>query len=309
MKSVIKATLVILLIGILSPMAFAMGGPPEEVSPNGSTQPATEPAVQATPAQSNKEASPEEINKATIELVRLESKLDRVEDYLDVLSKKMIKARVDGNGNKVIELKAREAEALSQQKNLKEKISKIREKYPELRDQQVTEAQKPAQEVQQKSASIEASQKPFTEPAQKPAPSNIIYHEVGMGDSLMNISRQYFNTPIYYKEIARMNNITDLGYLPQGTRLMIDLSLAGKPLPAEVQKKEPVKPEAEMIIYHVVAQGDTLMSISRRYYGASEYYRDIASLNGLTAASQLKIGMKLKIDKNLKSRLIVVPQL
>jgi hypothetical protein len=73
--------------------------------------------------------------------------------------------------------------------------------------------------------------------------------------------------------------------------------------PEQIEKPKIEKPKAvsQNIVYHVVAAGDTLMSVSRKYFnGSASYYRQIAEMNGLTGASPLKVGMKLKIDKNMK---------
>ena len=130
-----------------------------------------------------------------------------------------------------------------------------------------------------------------------------------MGDTLMSISRKYFDTPAYYKDIAKMNNIADIRYLPQGTKLMIDLNLKGGKAAAVVAPKKAApkpsvkpseKPSTGGIVYHVVMPKDTLMSISRQYFnGSASYYKEIMEWNGLTDPS-LKNGMKLKIDTSLK---------
>jgi len=254
-----------------------MGGhPPEEASQEAKTVTTAQPgtAVETT------KASSEELERATIEIIKLESKLDRLEDYLDLLSKKIVKARASNNVKKIIELKGKEQEATAQAEAVKQKIAKLREKYPELKEQAGTEAAAPSEEAQ-------------TPRAVTP---NIVYHEVVMGDTLMNISRKYFNTPAHYKEIAKMNNITGNTGLSQGMILKIDLDWArGVKQEAKVEVKKPAS--AGGIVYHTVAPGDTLMSISRKYYGTPLLYKDIAAMNGITDLGQLKVGMKLKIDK------------
>ena len=64
--------------------------------------------------------------------------------------------------------------------------------------------------------------------------------------------------------------------------------------PAEIMPKA-----SGSMIYHDVAPGETLMAISRKYYGNASYYKDIAKLNGL-ADYNLRKGMKLKIDLSIK---------
>ena len=128
--------------------------------------------------------------------------------------------------------------------------------------------------------------------------SGIVYHDVEMGDTLVSISKKYYGSPDYYMEIAKLNNIKNIGYVAQGTRLKIDLSLKKSEMPAPAAAA--ATPQESAIVYHVVAAGDTLMSISRKYFdGSASYYKDIAEMNGLTDYN-LKIGMRLKIDKSFK---------
>ncbi len=50
---------------------------------------------------------------------------------------------------------------------------------------------------------------------------------------------------------------------------------------------------------HIVSRGDTLMSISLRYYGSRTRWREIYAVNRdvLPSESALKIGMELKIPQ------------
>lgn len=288
MKKLKIVILVALAVFVLSPATFAMGGPPKEEP---SQAPKVEaPAAAAVTAEPVK-ASSEELNGATAEIIRLESKLDRLEDYLDLLSKKILKARKSGNAGKVIELKSREGEAASQAKNLKEKIAKIREKYPELKELK----EQPAKEKPAVEAAV-----PSHETHPRAVTPNIVYHEVVMGDSLIAISRKYFNTPDFYKEIAEMNGLTDTGGLQQGMILKIDLDWARKEAPKQPSAAKTAA--AGNIIYHKVAAGETLMSISRKYFGTPSLFREIAAMNGITEPGLLKAGMQLKIDKSLKPK-------
>ena len=316
MKQINQFCLVVLLIFALSPIALAMGGPPQSEVPESKpvevqpevqnlTQPAAQAAPAVTAAQTTTTASTEEIGKATVQLIELEAKLEKVDDYLDVLSKKMAKANAEGNTSKVIELKARERESLANRKAISSKIEALKNKYPELRT-----AAAPQQNVQAPIPPVKPL--PPAPVFSTPSTPNIVYHEVEMGDTLMNISRKYFNSPDYFRQIAEANNITDLSYLPQGMTLKIDLNWAKGQAPVQANKpKAAPKPQvaASGIVYHVVAAGDTLMSISRKYFNSASYYREIMSMNGITDPSQLKIGMRLKIDKSLKLQKPTAPTL
>lgn len=61
--------------------------------------------------------------------------------------------------------------------------------------------------------------------------------------------------------------------------------------------REPTRPGQPSAHKHTVAKGDTLMSISQRYYGTRSKWRDIYAANRdvMKSENDLKIGMELKI--------------
>lgn len=72
--------------------------------------------------------------------------------------------------------------------------------------------------------------------------------------------------------------------------------------PAPAQTTPPVPPPtapAASVRRHTVARGDTLMSISLRYYGTRSRWRDILAANRdvLSSETALQIGMQLKIPQ------------
>lgn len=258
----------VFIVGFAS-FSFAMGGPAVEVQGK-----ATEEAKQEVQQPASGEALPGDIESARTELTTLEAQREKTENYLEILNKKIINAKMAKDAKKVSELQAAERIMADRNNKIVKRISSIRQKYPEMQP-----AGKAGTE-----ATGEVSVK-----EEKPAGSNIVYHEVEIGDTLVGISRKYFGTPVYYKEIARMNNISDAASISQGTRLMIDMNIAGRmAVPAE-----------SAVVYYVVMPGDTLMGISRKYFnGSASYYKEIAEMNGI-AGTGLKVGMKLKIDKDL----------
>jgi hypothetical protein len=73
-----------------------------------------------------------------------------------------------------------------------------------------------------------------------------------------------------------------------------------RPSPPPVQSASPpATPPAASFRRHVVNRGDTLMSISLRYYGNRSRWRDIFAANRdvLPSETALKIGMELKIPQ------------
>jgi nucleoid-associated protein YgaU len=68
--------------------------------------------------------------------------------------------------------------------------------------------------------------------------------------------------------------------------------------PAPTPTPAPTPPAAG-VRRHTVAKGDTLMSISQRYYGNRSRWKEIYAANRdvLPAENALKIGMQLKIPQ------------
>ncbi len=276
MKQSAIFALILLSVVLVSPAAFAMGGPAIEEEPQPTV---ATPEVEVIPhassvevmpnALSSQETAAADLEKAQTELNSLENEREKLDNYLEYLNKKIMKAKAARDGKKASQLKTLEGGASAQENAVLKKIADIREKYPDLQPSS----------------------------PQATAESNIVYHDVEMGDTLASISTKYYGSPDYYMEIAKLNNIKNVGYVPQGTRLKIDLSIKKSGMPAVASAETP---KESAIVYHTVAAGDTLMSISRKYFnGSASYYKEIAEMNGLTDYS-LKIGMKLKIDKNLK---------
>jgi nucleoid-associated protein YgaU len=284
---------------IMAPAAFAMGGSAPE-TPKDVTAEVQTLTTEAKPVAATAETSSVKIvsQDPESELTSLEAQREKIYAFMEALNKKMIKAKTAGDTNKISELKAAERVMTDLDNKLGQKIIAIKQKHPEL---------KPAEE-----AGVvipEKKEKPGKPEEPKAVTSNIVYHEVMMGDTLMSISRKYFGTPAYFRDIAKMNKITDMAYLPQGTNLIIDLNMKeGKPGTAEATHKTAAsaikatpKPSTGGIVYYVVMPKDTLMSISRKFFnGSASYYKEIAQLNGIADLRQLKVGMKLKIDTGLK---------
>lgn len=280
------------VVAVSSAVAFAMGGPaPEAPQEN---RPVTAQTVEAQPAAATPETAAGDEEKAKEELASLEAQTEKMDNYLDALNKKIIKAKIAKDAKKISELQATEHEVSASENKVAQKISAIKEKYPELKNEV-----KLTPEEQEKTQALALAE------TKKSASKSVVYHDVTMGDTLMSISRKYFGTPVYYKEIAKMNNIDPHGPLSQGSSLKIDLNMGGGKVGTIVTaqkaaQKVSLKTAAGVIVYHVVAKGDTLMSISRKYFnGSASYYKEIAEMNGITG-SGLRIGMKLKIDTGLK---------
>lgn len=54
---------------------------------------------------------------------------------------------------------------------------------------------------------------------------------------------------------------------------------------------------------HIVKKGDTLSGISKKYYGISSYWRELATFNGLSDPNKIYKGQIIKVPNNLEDLL------
>src|ERR1700674_3961073 len=117
---------------------------------------------------------------------------------------------------------------------------------------------------------------------------------VQRGETLEIISRRY-NVPVAI--ILRANNLATATLVQPGQRLVIPSN--GER--AQPLASAPVRPAA----IHTVNQGDTLLSVARRYkIGAAELARE----NKLTVTTKLKLGQKLTIPGTSRAATQPAPQ-
>lgn len=240
-RNLIICSFAVIISFALSVGAFSMGGtPPEEdvfatggapLSTKTTAAPAPAPTTQAPSAQPAEVKSNDELGKARDEIIQLQQDSEQVEKYMWWLDGKIIEARRVKNTKKLVELKELEQDTLARARAISEKMDKIIAKYPQLKGYQgkkATQVQQGAKmPIQPAAAMPKQAVKPQAVKPQVPA-GKMVYHYVVMGDTLMNISRQYFGTPAYYKDIAAMNGLADPSDLKQGMVIKVDLTLKGR---------------------------------------------------------------------------------
>jgi len=127
-------------------------------------------------------------------------------------------------------------------------------------------------------------------PSSTPAPSKqkAVIHVVQSGEHLTGIARRYGTT---IGAIAKANGIANPSYLRVGQRLVIPgAATPVKPTRPANAAKPATMPVAPVV--HVVANGETLTGIARRYGTA---ITAIARANGIVNPSYLRIGQRLSI--------------
>ncbi len=122
-----------------------------------------------------------------------------------------------------------------------------------------------------------------TTPTSEPTAEAENVYIVVPGDTLSTIARHFGVT---VEAIARANDIEDVAQLRVGQRLII-------PPVEETPAPTDTPPSPENIVY-VVAPGDTLSSIARRFGVTVE---EIASLNGIEDTSRLQVNQRLLIPR------------
>ncbi|MDQ7795935.1 MAG: LysM peptidoglycan-binding domain-containing protein [Spirochaetia bacterium] len=112
-------------------------------------------------------------------------------------------------------------------------------------------------------------------------------YKVKQGDTLTAISRHY---GVSISMIAKVNPGLNPDRLKIGQTLMIPLSL--QPLNPSMSSNASSGSASAQSTSHTVQKGDTLYGIARRYDTTAQ---KIASLNGISVNSVLRIGQKLKV--------------
>lgn len=131
-------------------------------------------------------------------------------------------------------------------------------------------------------------------------------HTVASGETMSSIAKKYLGNENAWRTIAKANPTVDPTAMKIGTKIRIPSAdeAAAKPAArtnaggSSGATSAPASPSAGGDSTHVVASGDTLASISRKYYGNTKHWERIYSENkGLIGSdpAALKIGQKLKI--------------
>lgn len=135
---------------------------------------------------------------------------------------------------------------------------------------------------------LRLSGKPEAEPI-VPSADPAVVHVVAWGETLTGIARRYGST---IAAIAGANGISDPSYLRVGQHLTIPGTTApsAPPAPAAEPPSAPMAPAPAPV--HIVASGETLTGIARRY---GSTIAAIVTANGLSDPSYLRVGQHLTV--------------
>ncbi|MFH5182368.1 LysM peptidoglycan-binding domain-containing protein [Paenibacillus sp. TAB 01] len=133
-------------------------------------------------------------------------------------------------------------------------------------------------------------------------------YRVKNGDTLYSISLAFYNTGDYVQLLADTNHLQSSGMLKEGQQLEIpylppaDAKKAGSKANVAANGSTSSSDAAQRaisdngkMINHVVKSGESLSSISQKYFGSPNFTEFIALLNNRSADAPLKVGETLVI--------------
>lgn len=132
-------------------------------------------------------------------------------------------------------------------------------------------------------------------------PPSFIEHTVQSGDTFEAISLKYFGTKKHARAIIKSNPMLDPTKLKPGRIVKVPrdpANIQGLPVkPDGSTEPKPIDPNDSPERTHVVVSGDSLSSISDKYYGTSKHADLIYEANRGTMPNRnaLKIGQSLVI--------------
>ena len=164
--------------------------------------------------------------------------------------------------------------------------------------------------MQEKESTTETASGTTSQSARQKTPE---IYEVKKGDTLVNVSRKYYDSSSKWKRILRANS--DILDRPEdlrpGMKLVIpsttgEISRSAandepeeKPLLTGESEKEEKEEKTGEKRYYVARKNETLWAIAQRYYGKGSEYRKILKANQdqLDKPSDLKEGMRIVIPE------------
>jgi nucleoid-associated protein YgaU len=128
-------------------------------------------------------------------------------------------------------------------------------------------------------------------------------HTVASGETMSSIAKRYFGSENKWTLIAKANPSVDPSSMKVGAKLRIPsqgaVTLAGGSGTTVTPKSSGSTPGATAGGgNHVIASGETLSSLARKYYGSTKHWRKIYEANKSTIGSDpaaLKVGQSLVI--------------
>lgn len=121
------------------------------------------------------------------------------------------------------------------------------------------------------------------------------YYVMKKGDTLYNKCKEYYKDGSLYKYVGEYNDITNYTNIQIGTPIYF-------PSLNEILSYKQACNSCECI--HVVRKGETLSSISYKYYGTTIYYKEIGDFNNISDYNKIFVGTTLTIPNISKTKVL-----
>ncbi len=127
-------------------------------------------------------------------------------------------------------------------------------------------------------------------------------HVIASGDTFGALAKKFYGSEAKWEVIAKANPLVTPDRLKIGQKIRIPASATASAGTTEGAIAANTTTNAPNTVAannggssHVVAKGETLSSISRKYYGSDKYWKQILTANKGTTEKNLRIGQKLTI--------------
>ena len=238
------------------------------------------------------------------------SKIEKVEEK--VVKKE--KAEKEKSEEKIVEVKKEKVE--KKVEKVKEKVTAIEKIEPKVVTTptpiQVTKNISKIENIDEMKAKViktlvqKSKHEKTIKKVDKPKKPQYRIVTVRKGDTLASISKRFYGNPMEFKRIVRANrNIKRASsHLHIGQKIIVPI-IKSEETKSKIAKKKIVKPKvvkkkvAKKKIIIRVKKGDTLESISKRFYGSSLKYQKIINANHKirNKHTRLHIGQKIYIPR------------
>ncbi|MBD2845499.1 LysM peptidoglycan-binding domain-containing protein [Paenibacillus sp. IB182496] len=129
--------------------------------------------------------------------------------------------------------------------------------------------------------------------SQQPALELPTVYTVQEGDSLTSIAAAYYGSAQYVAALAEYNHLIFINTMKAGTTL--ELPTVDTLVAETSSLTRPDYTEVELPATYLVQSGDTLIHLSKQFYGTGAHAEAIALHNGLDETGALKAGSSLEI--------------
>ena len=126
-------------------------------------------------------------------------------------------------------------------------------------------------------------------------------HIIASGDTFGALAKKFYGSESKWEVIAKANPLATPDRLAIGQKIRIPANdvvasaTDATTMPTKNTNNSTTAAANSTSSTHVVSKGETLSSISRKYYGSDKFWKQILSANKGTTEKNLRVGQKLSI--------------